>query len=210
MNLVGKRAPKIKAAAVINGEELVEKFSLDQYFGKKNIILFFYPKDFSSVCLAENHAFQEKLEEFEKRDAIVIGCSTDTEETHLAWLNTPRENGGIHGVTFPIIADTSKVIALNYGVLGGEYSFDDEKKLWSFNGAPVALRGTFLIDKDGIVRHQSINDFPLVRNADEYLRLLDAQAHFEKYAEVCPADKEESEEAMVESKEGVKEYFSTN
>lgn len=209
MNLIGKRAPKIKTAAVINGKDIVEKFSLDQYFGKKNIILFFYPKDFSSICPTEVNAFQENLEEFEKRDAVVIGCSTDTEETHLAWLHTPKKNGGIKGVTFPLISDTSKVIALNYGVLGGEYSYDAEKKVWSFIGAPIAMRSTFLIDKDGIIRHQSINDFPLGRDMSQYLRLLEAHANVEKYGEVCPPNGEEEKESMEEEKKGIKEYFSS-
>lgn len=210
MGLVGKKAPKAVAGAVINGEEIVENFSLDQFIGKNHVILFFYPKDFTFVCPTEIHAFQEKLGEFEKRGVKVIGCSTDTEETHLAWLTTPKNNGGIEGVTFPILADASKVIAMNYGVLGGEYDFDPETNLWSFHGAPIAFRGTFLIDKDGIVRHESINDFPLGRNIDEYLRLIDAQLHTEKYGEVCPANWEEGEKAMAATKEGVSEYLSAN
>ena len=208
MNLVGKKAPSIVSGAVINGEEIVENFSLDQYIGKKNVILFFYPKDFTFVCPTEIHAFQEKLAEFEARDTIVVGCSTDTEETHLAWINTPRDNGGIEGITFPMIADTSKIVALNYGVLGGTYHFDAAKNTWSFEGLPVAYRGTFLIDKEGIVRHASVNDLPLGRNIDEYLRLVDAQIHVEKYGEVCPANWEEGEEAMEATKEGVANYLS--
>ena len=207
MSLVGKKAPKISSGAVINGEEIVENFNLDQYLGKKNVILFFYPKDFTFVCPTEIHAFQEKSAEFAERDTIVVGCSTDTEETHLAWINTPRDNGGIEGITFPMIADTSKVVSLNYGVLGGTYQFDPEENLWSFEGVPVAYRGTYLIDKEGIVRHESINDLPLGRNIDEYLRLVDAQIHVEKYGEVCPANWEEGEEAMSATKEGVSNYL---
>lgn len=210
MALVGKQAPKFTAGAVINGEEIVENFSLEQYIGKKNVIFFFYPKDFTFVCPTEIHAFQEKLAEFGKRDTVVIGCSTDTEETHLAWLNTPKDNGGIQGVTFPIVADTAKVISLNYGVLGGEYHFNNETRTWSFSGAPIAYRGTFLIDKTGVVRHESVNDFPLGRNIDEYIRLIDAQLHVEKYGEVCPANWEEGEAAMKATTEGVAEYFSNN
>lgn len=208
MSLVGKKAPGIVSSAVINGEEIVENFSLDQYIGNKNVILFFYPKDFTFVCPTEIHAFQEKLVEFEKRDTIVIGCSTDTEETHLAWLTTPRDNGGIEGITFPMIADTSKIVSLNYGVLGGNYVFNSENNSWSFNGLPIAYRGTFLIDKEGIVRHASVNDLPLGRNIDEYLRIVDAQIHVEKYGEVCPANWEEGEEAMEATKEGVAHYLS--
>ena len=210
MSLVGKKYPSFSAGAVIDGEEIVENFSLDQYLGKKHVIFFFYPKDFTFVCPTEIHAFQEKLAEFEKRNTVVAGCSTDTEETHLAWLNMPKEHGGIQGVTFPIVADSSKTISMNFGVLGGEYSFNNETRMWSFNGAPIAFRGTFLIDQDGIVRHESINDFPLGRNIDEYLRLLDAQIHVEKYGEVCPANWEEGETAMVATTAGVASYFSQN
>lgn len=210
MALVGKKSPSFISGAVINGEEIVTDFSLEQYIGKKHVVFFFYPKDFTFVCPTEIHAFQEKLSEFEKRGAVVIGCSTDTEETHLAWLNTPKEHGGIEGVKYPIVADTSKTISLNFGVLAGEYAFNNDTKQWSFNGAPVAYRGTFLIDKEGIVRHESINDLPLGRNIDEYLRLLDAQLHVEKYGEVCPANWEEGEEAMKATTEGVTEYFSKN
>ena len=210
MALVGKKAPQFSTGAVINGEEIVENFSLDQYIGNKHVILFFYPKDFTFVCPTELHAFQEKIAEFEKRNTIVVGVSTDTEETHLAWLNAPKEQGGIQGITYPLIADASKVVSLNFGVLAGEYAFNNETRLWSFNGAPVAFRGTFLIDKEGIVRHESINDLPLGRNIDEYLRLLDAQLHVEKYGEVCPANWEEGEAAMKATNEGVAEYFSTN
>ena len=210
MTLVGKKVPHFSVGAVINGEEIVDNFSLDQYLGKKNVLFFFYPKDFTFVCPTEIHAFQEKLAEFEKKDTVVVGCSTDSEERHLAWLNMPKDNAGIQGVTFPIVADSSKVISLNYGVLGGEYVYNNDAKSWSFSGTPIAYRGTFLIDKEGIVRHESINDFPLGRNIDEYLRLVDAQLHVEKYGEVCPAHWEEGKDAMVATNKGVSEYFSTN
>ena len=210
MALVGKKAPHFTAGAVVNGEEIVEGFSLNQYIGKKNVLFFFYPKDFTFVCPTEIHAFQSKLAEFEKRDTVVIGCSTDTEETHLAWLTTAKDNGGIEGVTYPLVADVTKTIALNYGVLGGEYMFDADTNLWSFQGAPIAYRGTFLIDKEGIVRHESVNDFPLGRNIDEYIRLIDAQLHVEKYGEVCPANWEEGKEAMKATVDGVALYLSKN
>jgi peroxiredoxin (alkyl hydroperoxide reductase subunit C) len=207
MSLVGKKAPHFTVGAVINGEEIVDDFSLSQYLGKKHVIFFFYPKDFTFVCPTEIHAFQEKLAEFEKRDTVVIGCSTDTEETHLAWLNTPKDNAGIQGVTFPIVADCSKVISMNYGVLGGEYVLNTDTKAWSFVGAPIAFRGTFLIDKEGIVRHESVNDFPLGRNIDEYIRLVDAQLHVEKYGEVCPANWEEGQDAMEANSSSVAAYL---
>lgn len=208
MALVGKKAPQFVAGAVINGEEIVDNFSLQQYIGKNHVIFFFYPKDFTFVCPTEIHAFQHKLEEFKKRNVVVVGCSTDTEETHLAWLNTAKDNGGIQGVTYTLVADVSKTISLNFGVLGGEYLYDAESNTWAFEGAPIAYRGTFLIDKEGIVRHASINDSPLGRNIDEYIRLVDAQLHTEQYGEVCPANWEEGKDAMQATKTGVADYLS--
>lgn len=207
MSLVLKKAPSFNAGAVINGDEIVDNFSLDQYLGKSYVVFFFYPKDFTFVCPTEILAFQEKLAEFEKRGAVVVGCSTDTEETHLAWLNTPKEKGGIHGVTYPLVADVAKTIATNFGVLGGEYTYNDSNEL-IFEGAPIALRGTFLIDKEGVVRHCVINDFPLGRNIDDALRMVEALAHVEKFGEVCPANWEEGKEAMLATKDGVAEYLS--
>jgi peroxiredoxin (alkyl hydroperoxide reductase subunit C) len=207
--LVNKPAPRFSAPAVINGEEIVGNFSLDQYLGKKYVVFFFYPKDFTFVCPTEILAFQEKLAEFEKRDAVVVGCSTDSEETHLAWLSTPKNQGGIEGVTYPLVADLSKTIAANFGVLGGEYSYDENGHL-IFEGAPIALRGTFLINKEGIVKHQVVNDFPLGRNIDDALRMVEALAHVEKYGEVCPANWSEGKDAMRATKEGVATYLATH
>ncbi|MDX1905115.1 MAG: peroxiredoxin [Thermonemataceae bacterium] len=205
--LVLRKAPHFVAPAVINGEEIVENFSLDQYLGKKYVVFFFYPKDFTFVCPTEILAFQDKLAEFEKRDCAVVACSTDTEETHLAWLSTPKANGGIEGVTYPVVADTSKTIAKNYGVLGGYEDYDEEGYA-TFVGAPIALRGTFLIDKTGMVHHETINNFPLGRNIDETLRLLDALIYVEKHGEVCPANWEEGKDAMKATKAGVADYLS--
>ena len=151
MSLVGKKAPLFNAPAVINGEEIVENFSLEEFVGKKEVMFFFYPKDFTFVCPTEIHAFQEKLAEFEKRGVQVVGASCDTEETHLAWLMTDRDKGGIAGVTYPLVADSSKTVANNYGVLAGDWNYNDEGQL-VFEGAPVAYRGTFFIDKTGVVR----------------------------------------------------------
>ena len=208
MSLVGKKAPLFTAPAVIDGDEIVENFSLP--IGEKNIVLFFYPKDFTFVCPTELHAFQAKLAEFEKRDAVVIAASVDSEETHLAWLNTAKDNGGIEGVTYPIVADFAKTIAMDYGVLAGEYVYNEENDSLKFEGAPVPYRGTFIIDKNGVVRHETINDLPLGRNIDEYVRLLDAILHVEKYGEVCPANWEEGKEAMNATKDGVATYLSNN
>jgi len=209
MSLVGKKAPLFSTAAVIDGEEIVDNFSLEQYIGKKEVVFFFYPKDFTFVCPTEILAFQEKLAEFEKRGVAVVGASTDTEETHLAWLCTPKDKGGIEGVTYPLVADTSKVIANNFGVLAGDWDYDEDGKL-SFVGLPIAYRGTFLIDKEGTVRQETINDLPLGRNIDEMIRLVDALQYVEKHGEVCPANWEEGKDAMQATKEGVAEYLSSH
>jgi peroxiredoxin (alkyl hydroperoxide reductase subunit C) len=208
MSLIGKKAPSFDAPAVINGEEIVENFSLDQYVGKKEVVFFFYPKDFTFVCPTEILAFQEKLAQFEQRNVAVVGCSTDTENSHLAWLNTPKDKGGIQGVTYPLVADVSKTIASNFGVLGGYYDYNEEGQM-TFVGAPIAYRGTFLIDKEGVVRHCVINDFPLGRNIDDALRMVDALQYVEKHGEVCPANWEEGKEAMQATPEGVASYLAS-
>lgn len=207
MSLVLKKAPSFNAPAVINGDEIVESFSLDQYLGQKEVVFFFYPKDFTFVCPTEIIAFQDKLAEFEKRNVAVVGCSTDTEETHLAWLSTPREKGGIDGVTYPLVADSSKTIASNFGVLAGEYGYNEEGEM-VFSGAPIALRGTYLIDKNGVVRHEVVNDFPLGRNIDDALRMVDALQFVETHGEVCPANWEQGKEALSATREGIAEYLS--
>jgi peroxiredoxin 2/4 len=209
MSLVGKKAPSFIAPAVINGEEIVEDFSLDQFLGKKDVLFFFYPKDFTFVCPTEILAFQSKLKEFEKREVAVVGCSTDTENSHLAWLNLPKNQGGIQGVTYPLVADVSKTISANFEVLAGHYELDEEGMM-KFHGIPLAYRGTFLIDKNGIVRHQLVNDLPLGRSIDEALRIVDAHQHNEKFGEVCPANWEEGKEAMDATREGVAEYLANN
>ena len=205
--LVGKKAPSFKAAAVVNGNDIVEDFSLDQFVGQKYVVFFFYPLDFTFVCPTEILAFQTKLAEFEKRNVAVVGCSVDSQFSHWAWLNTEKNNGGIKGVKFPLVADLSKTIAENYGVLAGEYQVNDEGES-SFVGAPVAYRGLFLIDKKGVVRHQLVNDLPLGRSVDEALRMVDALAHFEDFGEVCPANWKEGDDAMKASAEGVASYLS--
>jgi len=206
MTLVTRQAPEFSAPAVINGNETVENFSLQQYLGNKYVVFFFYPKDFTFVCPSELIAFQTKLAEFEKRNVAVVGCSTDTEQTHLAWLNTEKNNGGIKGITYPLVADVDKTIATNFGVLAGEYDYNEAGQL-AFNGIPVALRGTFLIDKEGIVRHGSVNDLPLGRSIDEFIRLVDALQFTEEHGEVCPANWKEGEDGMTPTFEGVADYL---
>ncbi|MFT5779702.1 MAG: peroxiredoxin (alkyl hydroperoxide reductase subunit C) [Crocinitomicaceae bacterium] len=205
--LVGKKAPSFKAAAVVNGGEIVQGFSLDQYVGKNPVVLFFYPKDFTFVCPSELHAFQSRLADFEARGAKVVACSTDTEESHWGWLNVPKNKGGIQGVTYPIVADTSKTISEAYGVLAGEYDYDDELNMIA-TGPMIAYRGLFLIDKNGVVMHQLVNNFPLGRNVDEALRMVDALQFFEENGEVCPANWQKGEDGMKASFEGVAEYLS--
>ena len=207
--IIGKKAPIFSAKAVVNGNNIVEDFSLEQYIGNKEVIFFFYPLDFTFVCPTELIAFQEKLEEFEKRNVAVVACSIDSEFSHWAWLQTERNNGGIKGVTYPIVADLSKTISENFGVLAGEYDYDEEGKI-HFNGAPVAYRGLFLIDKEGVVRHAVINDLPLGRNVDEALRMVDALQHFQEHGEVCPANWNEGADAMKATQDGVAEYLSTH
>lgn len=205
MSLVGKKAPVFSATAVVNGQ-IVENFSLTQYLGKKDVIFFFYPFDFTFVCPTEIIEFQRKLNEFESRNVAVVGCSIDSEFSHLAWVNMPKNKGGIEGVTYPLVADTAKSIASNYGVLAGEYGYNDAGEI-EFVGTPAAYRGTFLIDKNGVVRHCVINDLPLGRNIDEAIRIVDALHHHEQFGEVCPANWIKGDEAMSATSEGVSTYL---
>jgi len=204
--LVGKKAPSFKATAVVNGEEFVDDFSLDQYLGKQHVVFFFYPMDFTFVCPTEILAFQDRLADFERKGVAVVGCSTDTHFSHFAWLSTPQDKGGIAGVTYPLVADAAKTISSNYDVLAGHYEYNEEGEM-TFVGEPVAYRGLFLIDKEGVVRHQVVNDLPLGRSIDEALRLVDALQYFEEKGEVCPANWEEGKEGMQATKEGVSSYL---
>ena len=191
MSLVGKKAPEFKAKAVVNGQ-IVDHFSLSDFHGKY-VVFFFYPLDFTFVCPTELHAFQEKLKEFEKRGAQVVGCSVDSWFSHSAWLDMPKEKGGICGVTYPIVSDITKSIARDFQVLKEEDG--------------IAYRGLFLLDQQGIVRHQLVNDLPLGRSVDEVLRLLDALIFHEQHGEVCPANWKPGAKAMKPDEEGLAEYF---
>jgi len=188
--LVGKLAPNFKEKAVI-GKNIVDDFSLTAFRGKY-VVLFFYPLNFTFVCPTELHAFQEALKEFEKRQTQLIGCSVDSAYSHAAWLSTPKNKGGIEGSDFPIVSDINKKIAEEYGVL-------------SSHG--VAYRGLFLIDKEGIVRHQLVNDLPLGRSVEEVLRTIDALQHFEREGEVCPANWMAGKRSMKPSQEGLESYY---
>jgi peroxiredoxin (alkyl hydroperoxide reductase subunit C) len=188
--LVGRQAPEFKATAVVNGD--FKKISLSDYRGKY-VVLFFYPLDFTFVCPTEMHAFQEKIDAFKKLNTEVLGVSVDSEHTHLAWLNTKKEDGGIQGVKYPIVSDLTKSIARDYDVLTPD-------------GA-VAFRGLFLIDKQGVVRQQTVNDLPLGRNIDEALRLVEALQFHEEHGEVCPANWKKGDRAMKADQAGLKAYF---
>ncbi len=207
--LVGKKAPVFSAKAVVNGSEIVENFSLEQYIGKKYVVFFFYPADFTFVCPTEIIAFQDKIEEFEKRGVAVVGASTDSEFSHWKWLQTENKDGGIKGVKFPLVADSSMSISDNYDVLAGEHDYKEEGQL-VFNGTPMAYRGLFLIDKTGVVRHQVVNDMPLGRSVDETLRMVDALQFFEENGEVCPANWRKGASGLKATQEGIVEYLGKN
>lgn len=209
MSLVGKKAPVFETQAVVNGMEIVSDFRLSDYLGKKYVVMFFYPKDFTFVCPTELFAFQEKLGEFEKRNVQLIGCSTDTEQSHWGWLNMAKNAGGIQGVKYPVIADTNKTISYNYGVLAGDWDYDQEGQLIA-KGEMVAYRGLFLIDLEGIVRHETVNDMPIGRNVEEVLRIVDAWQYYEKHGDVCPANWRPGAEAMKPTHDGVSAYLTNN
>jgi peroxiredoxin 2/4 len=189
--LVGKKAPHFKAKAVVEGK-IVDEFSLSDYLDHY-VIFFFYPLDFTFVCPTELHAFQEKLHEFKKRHAEVVACSVDSWHTHFAWLNTPKEKGGIAGVTYPVVSDLNKAISTQYHVL----KEDDG----------LSYRGLFLIDKQGIIRHQLVNDLPLGRSVDEVLRTLDALIFHETHGEVCPANWTLGAKGLKPTPEGLINYL---
>jgi peroxiredoxin (alkyl hydroperoxide reductase subunit C) len=189
--LIGKSAPNFKAKAVV-GDKIIE-LSMSDMRGKY-VILFFYPLDFTFVCPTELHAFQEKLHEFESRQTQIMACSVDSCYSHYAWLQMPKERGGIMGVTYPILSDLNKNIARDYDVLNHQEG--------------IAYRGLFLMNKEGIVHHQIVNDLPLGRSVEEALRMLDALIFFEKNGEVCPANWQEGKKSMKPTREGLKQYFS--
>ncbi len=190
--IVTNKAPNFTAAAVLGNNEIVEDFNLYENFGEKGTVVFFYPLDFTFVCPSEIIAFDHRLDEFTQRGINVIGVSIDSQFSHFAWKNTPVNEGGIGQVRFPLVADLNKQIARDFDVLLNE---------------SVALRGSFLIDTDGTVRHAVINDLPLGRNIDEMLRMVDAMLFTNEYGEVCPAGWHKGEEGMKPSTDGVAQYL---
>jgi peroxiredoxin 2/4 len=205
--LVGKKAPVFNSKAVVNGNEIVENFSLEQFVGEKYVVFFFYPADFTFVCPTELIAFQDKAAEFASRNTVLIGASTDSEFSHWKWLQTPQNQGGIQGVTYPLVVDQNLTISKSYDVLVGSEEYDEEGNE-TFVGEPKAYRGLFLIDKQGVVRHQLVNDLPLGRNVDEVLRMIDALQFTEEYGEVCPANWKKGEKALKATQEGIASYLS--
>jgi len=192
--LVGKMAPDFTAQAVMPNNDIAE-LNLHKYLDGRVGILFFYPLDFTFVCPSEIIAFNNRLGEFSSRSVKVIGISVDSHFTHLAWKNTPVNKGGIGEIRLPLVADLTKSIARDYDVLTGE---------------SVALRGTFLIDKKGVVRHQLVNDLPLGRNIDEAIRMVDALLYYEEYGEVCPAGWNKGAQSIKATSEGIADYLASN
>jgi len=188
--LVQKEAPDFTATAVVGKQ--FQEVSLHQYRGRY-VLLFFYPLDFTFVCPTEIIAFDDTVKEFEERNCVVLGCSIDSHFTHLAWINTPRKEGGLEGLNYPLVSDLSKDIAKDYDVLTEDNT--------------VAMRGLFLIDKEGIVRHQVVNDLPLGRSVPEAIRILDALQYFEQHGEVCPANWKPGEKSMKADPNASLEYF---
>jgi len=196
MVLVTRQAPDFTSSAVLGNGEIVNNFNFKKHVNGKAAVLFFYPLDFTFVCPSELIAFDHRYEEFKKRGVEVVGVSIDSEFTHNAWRNTPTENGGIGAVKYALAADVKHEIAKAYGIEHPE--------------AGVALRASFLIDKNGVVRHQVVNDLPLGRNIDEMLRMVDALQFHEEHGEVCPAQWEKGKEGMKDSPEGVAKYLKQN
>jgi peroxiredoxin (alkyl hydroperoxide reductase subunit C) len=212
MAIVGKQFPNLSVDAM---NEMGETFKINVLEEAKNnnkkVLLFWYPKDFTFVCPTELHAFQAALAEFEKRNTIVIGASCDTPEVHFAWLSTSKDNGGIEGVTYPILADTNRNLSSTLGILDiSNESYNEETGVVTVDGDNVTYRATYLLDENGDVFHEGINHMPLGRNVDEFLRLIDAFTHVQTKGEVCPANWEEGKDAMNANRNGVAEYLASH
>ncbi|MGV3459483.1 MAG: peroxiredoxin [Flavobacterium sp.] len=212
MSLVGKKFPNISVDAISEmGDNLKINIFEEAVNNNKKVLLFWYPKDFTFVCPTELHAFQAALPDFEKRNTMVIGASCDTNEVHFAWLNTAKDNGGIEGVTYPLLADTNRNLSNILGILDIEStSYSEETDSVVIEGSNVTYRATYLVDEQGKIFHESVNDMPLGRNVAEYLRLIDAYTHVQVKGEVCPANWEEGKEAMTADRKGVASYLTNN
>lgn len=207
MSLVGRKFPSITVDAISEmGDNLRINVLEEAANNQQKVLLFWYPKDFTFVCPTELHAFQEAMGEFEKRNTKIIGASCDTNEVHIAWLNTPKDNGGIEGVTYPILADTHRSLANALGIVDQDFEYDEEGNE-TFSGSNVTYRATYLIDETGKIFHEAVNDMPLGRNVKEFLRLIDAYTHVQKHGEVCPANWEEGKDAMKADRNSTADYL---
>ncbi|HKX86412.1 MAG TPA: peroxiredoxin [Flavobacterium sp.] len=211
MALVGKKFPNITVDAISEmGDNLRINVLEEATKNNKKVLLFWYPKDFTFVCPTELHAFQAALPEFEQRNTVVIGASCDTNEVHFAWLNTAKNNGGIEGVTYPLLADTTRNLSKALDILDAQEVYDEESNDILVEGSNVTFRATYLIDETGKIFHESVNDMPLGRNVGEYLRLIDAYTHVQTKGEVCPANWEQGKEAMNADRLSTAAYLSQN
>jgi alkyl hydroperoxide reductase subunit AhpC len=211
MSYTGKKFPNITVNAT---DEMGDTFQVNvlqkAIEEKKKVLLFWYPKDFTFVCPTELHAFQSQLEAFTARDTIVIGASVDTPEVHFAWLSTPKDNGGIEGVTYSLLADSNRNLASTLGILDATTTYDEALGKEIKVGDDVTYRATYLIDEEGTVFHESVNHMPLGRNVEEFIRLIDAYTHVQRHGEVCPANWKEGEDAMKADSKGVANYLSNH
>ena len=211
MALVGKKFPNITVDAISHMWDNLRINVLEEAVNnKKKVLLFWYPKDFTFVCPTELHAFQTALKDFEKRNTTVIGASCDTNEVHFAWLNTAKENGGIEGVTYTLLADTTRNLSAALDILDAEWVYNEALNDEILEGSNVTFRATYLIDEDGKIFHESVNDMPLGRNVNEYLRLIDAYTHVQTKGEVCPANWEEGKDAMSADRNSTAAYLASH
>ncbi len=212
MSIVGKQFPDLSVNAMNEMGDTISVNVLEEAKNnKKKVLLFWYPKDFTFVCPTELHAFQAALGEFEERNTIVIGASCDTAEVHFAWLSTAKDNGGIEGVTYNLLADSNRNLASTLGILDiSNERYDEETGVLLVDGDNVTYRATYLIDEEGMVFHEGVNHMPLGRNVNEFIRLIDAFTHVQEKGEVCPANWEEGKDAMNANRDGVQDYLSSH
>jgi len=212
MSFTGRKFPNLAVSATDEMGETVQINVFEEATkNNKKVLLFWYPKDFTFVCPTELHAFQAALPEFEKRNTIIIGASCDTAEVHFAWLNTPKDNGGIEGVTYKLIADSNRNLSSILDILDiSDVYYNEELEADILVGDSVTYRATYLIDETGTVFHEGVNHMPLGRNVNEYLRLIDAWSHVQTNGEVCPANWEEGKDAMNADRKGVASYLSSH
>lgn len=212
MAFIGKPFPNIEVNAMNEMGDTIKINVVEKAVQQgKKVLLLWYPKDFTFVCPTELHAFQEALQEFEARDTIVIGASCDTPEVHFAWLSTPKEDGGIEGITYDLIADSNRNLSGTLGILDTtNVRIDEATGAELRDGDNVTYRASYLIDEEGIVFHEGINHMPIGRNVEEYLRIIDAYKHYQVKGEVCPANWEEGKDSMKEDRKSVAAYLSSN